>query len=351
MNRRLRVVALALCACFALAAPGSGQSLLYSLFERYIDSLRLQTGIPGMSAAIVQGGQVVWERGFGYQDVDRSIAAAPDTPYPVGGLTQTIATVILGNCAERGRLDIDDPISRWVSGFAAPDASVRRVMAHASDTPAQFRYDESRFAGLTGVAEACDDEAFRVVVADEVLDRLGMAVSVPGQDLGVGGSPARDQFDGGRLGRYQDVLSRLAVPYRVDRNGKATRADITPSGFSAADGLVSTVRDLARFDAALDDEVLLRRESLSVAWTPANFSGAPLPTGLGWFVQNYQGEKLIWQFSHIPGAYSGLILKMPARRLTLIMLANSDGLSTGANLEQGDVTASPFVKIFLRLFV
>jgi hypothetical protein len=41
---------------------------------------------------------------------------------------------------------------------------------------------------------------------------------------------------------------------------------------------------------------------------------------------------------------------MPARRLTLIMLANSDGLSTGANLEQGDVTASPFVKIFLRLF-
>jgi len=110
------------------------------------------------------------------------------------------------------------------------------------------------------------------------------------------------------------------------------------------------VRDLARFDAALDDAVLLRSESLSVAWTPANFTGTPLPTGLGWFVQNYQGERLVWHFSHIPGAYSGLILKMPSRRLTLIMLANSDGLSAGASLEQGDVTASPFVKIFLRLF-
>jgi hypothetical protein len=53
----------------------------------------------------------------------------------------------------------------------------------------------------------------------------------------------------------------------------------------------------------------------------------------------------------VPDAYSALILKMPARRLTLIMLANSDGLSTGANLDHGDVTASPFVKIFLRLFV
>jgi Beta-lactamase len=113
---------------------------------------------------------------------------------------------------------------------------------------------------------------------------------------------------------------------------------------------VSTVRDLARFDNALNDAVLLRPESLATAWSPANFGGAPLPTGLGWFVQTYQGERIIWHFSHIPDAYSALMLKMPARQLTLIMLANSDGLSTGANLEQGDVTVSPFVKIFLRLF-
>jgi CubicO group peptidase (beta-lactamase class C family) len=120
---------------------------------------------------------------------------------------------------------------------------------------------------------------------------------------------------------------------------------------NAAEGLVSTARDLARFDSALDDAVLLRPETLRIAWSPSNFTGSPLPTGLGWFVQNYQGERLIWHFSHVPDAYSALILKMPARRTTLIMLANSDGLSTGANLEQGDVTASPFVKIFLRLFV
>ena len=87
-----------------------------------------------------------------------------------------------------------------------------------------------------------------------------------------------------------------------------------------------------------------------MAWSPAAFNGAPLPTGLGWFVQNHGGERIVWQFSYVPDAYSGLILKMPSRGLTLIMLANSDGLTTGANLHQGDVTASPFVKIFLRLF-
>ena len=75
-----------------------------------------------------------------------------------------------------------------------------------------------------------------------------------------------------------------------------------------------------------------------------------LPTGLGWFIQPWQGERLIWQFSLTADAYSSLILKMPDRQLTLILLANSDGLSTGANLEQGDVTNSPFVRVFLRLF-
>jgi len=350
MNRRLRVVALALCATFALAGRGSGQVLLYSLFERYIDSLRQQTGIPGMSAALVKDGQVVWDRGFGHSDLERNLLAAPDTPYPIGGLTQTVATVLLGTCAESGRLDIDAPVALWAPNFPAPDASVRRVLAHASDTPVHFRYDEARFAALTSVAEACDDEDFRVDLSEAVLERLGMAASVPGQDLADPATSARDHFEPGRLDRYADVLSRLAAPYRVDRNGRATKADYRPRGLTAADGLVSTVRDLARFDAALDDGVLLKEESLGVAWTPANFTGTPLPTGLGWFVQIYNGERLIWHFSHIPGAYSGLILKMPSRRLTLIMLANSDGLSTGADLEQGDVTASPFVKIFLRLF-
>jgi CubicO group peptidase (beta-lactamase class C family) len=352
MIRCSRVVALALCATFALAAPGSGQVLLYSLFERYIDSLRQQTGIPGMSALILKNGQVEWERGFGQQDVERNVLAAPDTPYPVGDLTQTVAAVLLGACAEQGQLNIDEPVRRWVADFPSATATVRQVMAHASATPSggEFQYDPGRFGALAAVIQGCTPKPFRAHLADSVLERLGMAGSVPGEDLSSPSSPYRELFDAPRLQRYDAVLDRMALPYRVDRNLRATRSAYRPSPLTASAGLVSTVRDLARFDTALDEAVLLRPESLGVAWSPANFTGTPLPTGLGWFVQDYQGERIIWHFSHVPDAYSALILKMPARQLTLIMLANSDGLSTGANLERGDVTASPFVKIFLRLF-
>ena len=75
-----------------------------------------------------------------------------------------------------------------------------------------------------------------------------------------------------------------------------------------------------------------------------------LPTGLGWFVQKYNAETVVWQFGMMTNGYSSLILKLPARRLTLILLANSDGLSSPFDLPSGDVTKSLFAVLFLRLF-
>ncbi len=49
---------------------------LLQRFEDYLQSLASQAGIPGLSAIIVDDRRVIWERGFGYQDVDRRIAAS-----------------------------------------------------------------------------------------------------------------------------------------------------------------------------------------------------------------------------------------------------------------------------------
>jgi CubicO group peptidase (beta-lactamase class C family) len=350
-GRHLIRVAAVLCGVLLLSRGSSAQALLNALFERYADALRQETHIPGISAAIVRSGQVDWDRGFGHQDVERSIAASPETPYPVGALMQNFTAILLGTCAERGALDIDASIRTWAPSFA-DNASIRQVLAHASEPSREFRYDLNRYAALTAVAQACSDKAFRASTADVVLEKLGMASSVPGADLVDPDHPARELFDERRLERYDDVVRRMALPYRVDRSsGRATRADVSPQGLNASTGLISTVRDLARFDGALDDESLLRNSSLEIAWSQARFGSATLPTGLGWFVQYYNGEKLVWQFSQASDVYSGIVLKVPGRRLTLILLANSNGLSSGLNLEQGDITASPFVKIFLRLFV
>src|SRR5688572_18179237 len=94
MARVLQVVSVALVGVVALhghvtAQQSHGQSLAFSLFEQYVEPLRQQAGIPGLSAAILQDDQVVWTRGFGHSDVESSVPARSDTPYPVADLTQT----------------------------------------------------------------------------------------------------------------------------------------------------------------------------------------------------------------------------------------------------------------------
>jgi CubicO group peptidase (beta-lactamase class C family) len=178
-----------------------------------------------------------------------------------------------------------------------------------------------------------------------------MKDSVPGRDLIDPNVLPEKLFATDVLDRYRRVLERLATPYKVDKRGRLARTELTPEDISAASGLVSTVRDLARFDAALDSSLLLREETMRLAWSNTyNAQNVSLPTGLGWFVQTYRGEPIVWHFGLVPNAYSSLIIKVPSRHLTLILLANSDGLSAPFELDAGDVTRSLFATLFLRLF-
>lgn len=334
----------------ALVAQSRGFDL--ARFERYLEALRVQAGIPGLSAAIVADGEVVWERGLGFQDLENSIRATPDTPYHIVDLTQIFASALVLQCVDHGIVGLDDPLMDYTDAVTDPGVSVRHVLAHSTATTAgvRFRYDPQRYALLASVVESCSGGSYRYTLVHRVLERAAMESSVPGHDLiNVGTLP---DFDSATLDRYQRVLQKLAKPYRVDRRGRATASDFPPREISASAGLISTVRDLAQFDIEMSKYLLVQRETLSLAWTNLRSpEGTVLPSGLGWFVQDYRGERVVWHYGMWPDAYSSLVLKLPRRNLTLILLANSDGLSSSFGLENGDVTNSLFARLFLELFV
>jgi CubicO group peptidase (beta-lactamase class C family) len=355
---RLRPAALIVCLILGLTGVDARQNQLSVLtsspFESYLESLRTQAGIPGMSAALVQSGKIVWERGFGFQDLEARIRATPDTPYPIADMSQTLASVLVLQCIEQRRLGIDDPIRRYGGSVPEPGATVRQLLSHTSagESGETFQYDPARYAQLTPVVEWCLPQPYRKSIAVNLLERLAMKDSVPGRDLGVDTTPLTERlFADPVLERYRKVLERIAIPYRVDKKGRATRTDITPEGINAATGLVTTIRDFARFDAAIDEAVLLEAETLAAAWSPDTTERQTvLPTGLGWFVQRYKGEHVVWHFGLIANGYSSLIVKLPSRQLTFIIFANSDGLSSTFQLDAGDVTRSLFATLFLRLY-
>jgi CubicO group peptidase (beta-lactamase class C family) len=103
---------------------------------------------------------------------------------------------------------------------------------------------------------------------------------------------------------------------------------------------------------ALDSGRLVSPASRAAMMAPARApDGRALPYGIGWYVQQHAGRTLVWHAGWWPEAYSALYLKVPEEGVTLILLANSDGLTAPFGLETGDVTASIFARTFLQAFL
>ena len=335
--------------------PGSGTpgDLVLSQFGMYLEALRNQAGIPGLSAAIVGDQDIRWERGFGSQDLEQAVAASPDTLYHLDGLTQVVTASLVLRCAEEGRLTVDDAVGLHDPFSPYAGATIRQILTHTSgfSGSASFLYEPQRLTALQPIVRACTGDSYRETVS-LLLAQLGMMSSVPGQDILGLAPPVEGIPDEFEVERYALALARLATPYAVDFGGARFRSQYSAATLTPSGGLISTVRDLALLDLSLKNGVLLRPDTRAAGWqAPLDLNSRPLPHALGWFVQGYRGEIVAWQFGLGDGASSSLIVTLPARGLTLILLANSDGLTKPFGLHNGDLTTSPFGRVFLGLFV
>jgi CubicO group peptidase (beta-lactamase class C family) len=327
----------------ALMTAVRADDLVLDRFASYLESLRAQAAIPGLAASIVGSRDIMWERGFGRQNVERSVQVSPITPFHLDGVTQIVtASLVLRRCVEEKGLSLDEPLA---------GATLRQLLSHTSQQSngLVFAYDLNRLDALAPVVATCTGESFRRSVAD-LLERMAMPDSVPGPDAAT--LPPSDDFDQRTIDRYKRVMDRLATGYTVNTQGTVATSSYSQRTLTPWSGLVTTVRDFAQFDLALKKGVLLSKDSIwQAAWkAPVGANGRPLPHGLGWFVQSYNGELVVWQFGS-GNASSSMVVMIPNRGLTLILLANSTGLTKGFSLTAGDVSVSPFAKAFLNTFL
>ncbi len=152
--------------------------------------------------------------------------------------------------------------------------------------------------------------------------------------------------------RFGDAQSRIARPYALDDSLDLTSGRYSPNN-SAAAGILSSAVDLARFDAALDWNLLVRRSTQDLAFEPTiSADGDTLLYGFGWFVHRFAGKKLLWHYGYWDCA-SSLIVKVPEDGITFVLLANTNALSRAAPGigMTGDPLSSPAAVLFLRHLV
>ena len=312
-------------------------------FSQFLEDLRRDLKIPGLSAAIVKDENVLWSEGFGYADLENKIKATPETSYYLASLTKTFASTIVLQLVEQGKLDLDAPISAFGIRTNSPGViTVRHLLSHTSEgQPGTFyNYNGYRFSFLGQVIQRASGRSFRELVVENILKSLHMTGTAPSV---TGKSDADIPF--------AQVYEKRTQPYGLDANDHVVKGRYETS-FGVSGGLISTVLDMAKYDIAISQNKFLRPETQEMAFTPfISIAREKLPYGLGWFTQEYNGVRLIWHYGYYGPSESTLILKVPDEKMTLIALANMDSLSRPFPLGGGDVLTSPLAVAFFRMFI
>jgi len=341
--------------------------------ERSLEDLRQRLRIPGMSAALADDRHIVWSRGFGFADLERSQRATPDTIYHLASLTKPYAATVIFQLVDERRLSLDASVSDF--GITMPRSAPVRVwhlLSHTSDDPpgTKYRYDGDVYGKLGQVVERVTGHSIAYEIAERIVRPLSLAHTAPNpRDPVRGGSfwlrmPAltperlaesRASFDDSRLDRAA-IDSQLATGYARGWGQwfwpSGLFGPMRPMGHGtslfAGGGLAASAQDVALFSIAIDQGRLVKADTLRRAWTPiVTGNGRAMPYGLGWFVQDANGARVVWHYGHFFES-STLLVKIPQRHLTFVVLANSDGLSRWRRLGRGDVLRSPAAVLFLH---
>jgi CubicO group peptidase (beta-lactamase class C family) len=303
--------------------------------DKYIETERVARGIVGLSVAVVRQGRLVKSGAYGIADLEHDMPVTLHTRFHLDSLSKLFSAVAVMQLVEQGRLNLDDPISRWLPGLQPSwsGITVRNLLTHSSgivddyaeefhgsmlvsydnatlfeharSRPLEFKpgdkvkYNNLGFFLLTLIIERASGLPSQTYIEQRVLAPAGLTES---------GWPPLD-----------DIVPNLAQPYVRGATGVKHFRDYMASqaGFSYSG--VSTVLDLARFDTALQSGRLISASSGAEMERPFRLNdGTNSQFGLAWELAGYRGHPTITK----TGSSGAALLRFPDRGLTVIALGN-----------------------------
>ncbi|SHN12789.1 serine hydrolase [Chitinophaga sp. CF418] len=339
---------LILSACTNLAA--AQQDIRVVRFAAGLDSIRMQLKIPGMAVAVKQDKNILLKQGFGLANLKDRVPATAQTSFRVASVTKTFTSTLIMQLVAQGKLNLDDPISKYDLDLGNPNITLRQLLTHTSEgTPGMaFQYNGYRFGLLGSVMEKASGMPFYRLLMENILIPLKMTSSAP--FLSLHQFYEYKKINPGVIPYFDTAISRLAVPYNMTAKGEIARMEYSGE-FGAFGGLVTTAGDLLKYSEAIDGNLFISAALQKQVFTPNRTrNGTITPYGLGWFVQQYQGMDFYWHYGQTPGE-SALFVKVPALRLTLAVTCNTDKLSQPFQLGDGDLFMSPVAQLFYHCFI
>jgi CubicO group peptidase (beta-lactamase class C family) len=285
---------------------------------------------------VVKDGKTLIDQGYGSADLEWNIPDSPTTKFRLGSITKqfTAASILL--LQERGKLNIDDPVSKYMPDAPASwsKVTIYNVLTHTSGIPnftsfpdyrstewkdtnptelvarfrdkslefepgTKFNYSNSGYVLLGYLIEKISGQTYGDFLQQNIFTPLGM------KDTGIDSNAA--------------ILPQRAQGYRRTPRGIEHDGYISMTIPFSAGALYSTTGDLLKWEQGLFGGKVLKPESLAKMMTP--FKGG---YGCGLFIRTVDGHKLITHGGGIEGFNTSLNY-YPDDRLTVIVLGNLTG--------------------------
>jgi len=317
-----------------------------------VERNRIDLHVPGVALAIVRGDEVIFARGFGLADVSKKIPVTPGTPFFIGSNTKAFTATLVGMLVDEGRMGWDDPVEKYLPQFKLvlqskdPNdrATLRDVLSHrtgftrmvmldmnnglsseeilrqASSAEAfapfrqRFLYSNEHYVAAGLAAAAATGTPWSELVKTRILTPLGMTATRTTTEAWSDPRTAR--------GYTWDEARKELKPQTLETQG------INIEGIAPAGAISSTALDMTAWIRFLlrqgvhNGKALISRESLATTWTPQIQVGGPISYGMGWLVQNWQGQRIIAHDGALTG-FSSVVELLPDSNLGFVVLTNT----------------------------
>lgn len=345
MSTEHRLVRRSIC-CWVLAGLlGVASGSRADEVDDYVRSEMLEQHVPGLSLAVVRNGRIVKANGYGLASLELNALATAETVYPIASVTKQFTAAAILLLVQDGKLGLDDRISRYLEktpaawrevtvrqllantsgikdhlnemhGRTCNGTSPEEIAAHIGELPlnfapgSQWLYSNTNYLLLGMILQKVSGKPFDEFLAERVFRPLGMQAT--------------------RRNSRGDVIPNRAAGYVRDGARLRNSPFLEPTLYDNADaGLLSSVLDLARWDAALYGDSLLKGPSREQMWTPVRLaSGASYPYGLGWHLDDVNGHRLVYHDGNRADG-SSILARYLDDKLTVIVLANRSDVNTG----------------------
>ncbi len=336
----LAAVLLLVALSFQATAQAPASTGLSSAINQELEKV-FKPNEPGAAVIAVKDGQVVFRKGYGMANLELGVAIEPDMIFRIGSVTKQFTAVSILMLMEQGKLTLTDEITKFLPDYPTQGhkITIEHLLTHTSgiksytslpewlplwrkdmtmkelidlfkDKPMEFapgdswNYNNSAFVLLGAIIEKITGQSYGDFVEKNIFAPLGMKQSF---------------YD-----NTQRVIPRRAAGYSKNGSGYANAQYLSMSQPHAAGSLMSTVDDLAKWDAALYTEKLVKQESLKKAWTPFVMNGGrPTNYGYGWGISTLQGEKVISHGGGING-FTCEAIRLPESKVYVAILTNRD---------------------------